>query len=206
MFLLKSKFYAKSKHLHTNSGCTLRSWELCAVPSWYYIWAQISFCLDDLGPKLKENQKTSCRLYSYLCFSIFWCKYSFDIEWHVFIFLGLWKYRSNQIIASYFNYLNYLFAAELLRDHCIWVLYDGHIKHLKNCYLTTNPLCCYFVHSATLLIFQGVLEDWRRYLGKVFKNEPSKICERQPLKNLKWHGLPKQYYTETNTEHFPLIH
>ena len=28
--------------------------------------------------------------------------------------------------------------------------------------------------------------------GKVFKNWPSKICERQPLKNLKWHGLPKQ--------------
>ena len=25
---------------------------------------------------------------------------------------------------------------------------------------------------------------------KVFKNEPSKICGRQPLKNLKWYGLP----------------
>ena len=159
------------------------------------------------GSKTYRKSKDELQaLQAYLCLSIFWCKYSFDIEWHVFIFLGLWKYRSNQIIASYFNYLNYLFAAELLRDHWIWVLYNGHIKHLKNCCLTTNPLCCYFVHSATLLIFQGVLEDWRRYLGKVFKNEPSKICERQPLKNLKWHGLPKQYYTETNKEHFPLIH
>ena len=26
----------------------------------------------------------------------------------------------------------------------------------------------------------------------VFKNEPSKICGRQPLKNLKWYGLYKQ--------------
>ena len=26
---------------------------------------------------------------------------------------------------------------------------------------------------------------------KVFKNRPSKICGRQPLKNLKWYGLPK---------------
>ena len=27
---------------------------------------------------------------------------------------------------------------------------------------------------------------------KVFKNGASKICGRQPLKNLKWYGLPKQ--------------
>ena len=27
---------------------------------------------------------------------------------------------------------------------------------------------------------------------KVFKNRPSKICERQPLKNLKGYGLLKQ--------------
>ena len=27
---------------------------------------------------------------------------------------------------------------------------------------------------------------------KIFKNGPSKICGRQPLKNLKWYGLPKQ--------------
>ena len=27
---------------------------------------------------------------------------------------------------------------------------------------------------------------------KLFKNEPSKNCGRQPLKNLKWYGLPKQ--------------
>ena len=26
---------------------------------------------------------------------------------------------------------------------------------------------------------------------KVFKNRPSKICGRQPLKNLKWYGLLK---------------
>ena len=28
--------------------------------------------------------------------------------------------------------------------------------------------------------------------ANVFKNGPSKICGRQRLKNLKWHGLPKQ--------------
>ena len=27
---------------------------------------------------------------------------------------------------------------------------------------------------------------------KVFKKGPSKICGRQPLKNLKWYGMPKQ--------------
>ena len=28
-------------------------------------------------------------------------------------------------------------------------------------------------------------------MDKVFKNGPSKTCGRQPLKNLKWYGLPK---------------
>ena len=28
---------------------------------------------------------------------------------------------------------------------------------------------------------------------KVFKNGPSKICGRQPLKNLKWYGVPKLF-------------
>ena len=31
-----------------------------------------------------------------------------------------------------------------------------------------------------------------RICVKIFKNIPSKICGRQPLKNLKWYGLPKQ--------------
>ena len=30
----------------------------------------------------------------------------------------------------------------------------------------------------------------------VFKNEPSKICGRQPLKNLKWYGLFKQMFLQ----------
>ena len=29
---------------------------------------------------------------------------------------------------------------------------------------------------------------------KVFKNGPGKICGRQPSKNLKWYGLPKNVY------------
>ena len=28
---------------------------------------------------------------------------------------------------------------------------------------------------------------------KVFKNGPSKICGRQPSKNLKWYGLPNHF-------------
>ena len=30
-------------------------------------------------------------------------------------------------------------------------------------------------------------------LDKVFKNGPSKICRRQPLKNLKWYGRPYHF-------------
>ena len=32
---------------------------------------------------------------------------------------------------------------------------------------------------------------------KVFKNEPSKICERQPFENLKGYGLVKQAVSHT---------
>ena len=33
--------------------------------------------------------------------------------------------------------------------------------------------------------------QWLKWI-KVFKNGPSKICGRQPSKNLKCYGLPKQ--------------
>ena len=35
---------------------------------------------------------------------------------------------------------------------------------------------------------------------KVFKNGPSKICGRQPLKNLKLYGLPKHFPFDLDTE------
>ena len=38
------------------------------------------------------------------------------------------------------------------------------------------------------LCLSNVIDKW----VKVFKNGPSIICGRQPLKNLKWHGPPKQ--------------
>ena len=33
---------------------------------------------------------------------------------------------------------------------------------------------------------------------KVFKNDPSTICGRQPFKNLKWYGLLKERLSSTN--------
>ena len=30
--------------------------------------------------------------------------------------------------------------------------------------------------------------------SKIFKNWPSKVCGRQPLKNLKWYGLSDEWY------------
>ena len=41
----------------------------------------------------------------------------------------------------------------------------------------------YFTHFAYFSIY-----IW----GEVFKNGLSKICGRQPLKNLNWYGLPQQ--------------
>ena len=36
-------------------------------------------------------------------------------------------------------------------------------------------------------------------MDKVFKNGPSKICGRQPLKNLMGSGLPKVDHTPSNS-------
>ena len=35
--------------------------------------------------------------------------------------------------------------------------------------------------------------SWKSIWGKVLKSRSSKICVRQPLKNLKGHGLPKDH-------------
>ena len=44
-----------------------------------------------------------------------------------------------------------------------------------------------------------ILQQWDKYTcGKVFKNGPSKICGRQPLKNLKEYGLPRAGHTPSN--------
>ena len=40
--------------------------------------------------------------------------------------------------------------------------------------------------------------------NKIFKNGPSEICGRQPLKNLKWYGLPMVPFTNTVIESYKL--
>ena len=50
---------------------------------------------------------------------------------------------------------------------------------------------CHCKLCNTMFPLQRIVFKNRR---KVFKNRPSKICGNQPLKNLKWYGLPKQTY------------
>ena len=46
-----------------------------------------------------------------------------------------------------------------------------------------------FIYETIETIKQTIEKDkW----DKVFRNGPSEICGRQPLKNLKWYGLIKQ--------------
>ena len=42
------------------------------------------------------------------------------------------------------------------------------------------------LYCAHINCYQSCIGD------KVFKNGPSEFCEKQPLKNLKWYGLPEQ--------------
>ena len=41
-------------------------------------------------------------------------------------------------------------------------------------------------------------QEWDKVWDKVFKNGPSKICGKQPLKNLKEYGLLKADHTLSN--------
>ena len=61
--------------------------------------------------------------------------------------------------------------------------------------------CLYFLWGIYLSIQSCgilVLTDGLLW-GKVFKNRPSKICGRRPLKKLKWSGLPRQTISTNST-------
>ena len=58
-------------------------------------------------------------------------------------------------------------------------------------------LCCFILRS--VLRYTDTFPRFRvSKWDKVFKNGPSKICGRQPLKNLKVYGLSEGYHTLSN--------
>ena len=59
------------------------------------------------------------------------------------------------------------------------VVFSGSV--FENCF--TRKLVRIAAHQISDMFCVAVIEIW----DKVFKNGPSKICVRQPLKNLKWY-------------------
>ena len=70
---------------------------------------------------------------------------------------------------------------ETLRTDILSRKYQSRFKHF------TCPLLNTLFHLWNLIL---TYETW----DKVFKNGPSKIRGEQPLKNLKWYGLPHRPY------------
>ena len=64
----------------------------------------------------------------------------------------------------------------------------------------------HWVKMGYLLNYSSVNINSMFIWDKVFKNGPSKICGRQPLKNLKGYGLPKQTILKTVIHKFFLAH
>ena len=62
----------------------------------------------------------------------------------------------------------------------------GH-EYILIFYLTLFAKFTHFIPVIALHFF-SLGNKW----DKVFKNGPSKICERQPLKNMMWYGLLRQ--------------
>ena len=66
------------------------------------------------------------------------------------------------------------------------------IKYLKALYQSGKTSCLKVALNAVLVDTSLNTCHYQDIWDKVFKNRSSKICERQPLKNLKWYGLLRQ--------------
>ena len=97
-------------------------------------------------------------------------------------------YKNHHILAeveySYFWYMSY---AEIVLN----VLVFHRVAD-------TMHFFCYFFFFSFLIFFY--LFDLIYIWGKVFKNGPSAICGRQPLKKLKWYGLLVSNILEKKTQ------
>ena len=60
-----------------------------------------------------------------------------------------------------------------------------------------------FFATDAFTVQDKVLQKWLQLIWvKVFKNGPSKICGRQPLKNLKGYGLLLQFFEMLSSTSF----
>ena len=65
-------------------------------------------------------------------------------------------------------------------DYDMWCLSEAYMRLFQ-----TSMMELFRQNSLSLTIFPKSSIIW----GKVFKNGPSEICGKQPLKNMKWYGL-----------------
>ena len=88
-------------------------------------------------------------------------------------------------------------SIDLLCKLIYWFLYEENIagqkilwpnrqRNLKQCFFQIQRYIFFRIHWDCFGQYSI------RFWDKVFKNGPNKICGRQPLKNLKWYGLPRQ--------------
>ena len=117
-------------------------------------------------------------------------------------FKGIWLFRRLNIF--YWSvFIDLLFCSWVDFLACLWmgsrkycgrfycVIYEKHIRtnwlHFKKSF---GFGAITFWISSNYVQFD--YDIWLNIWFKVFKNGPSKICGRQPFKNLKWYGLPQQ--------------
>ena len=93
-----------------------------------------------------------------------------------------------------------MFVAKVYRDLDVFTRETGSKCFKSNLKFWWNKqiitACCIKVHKYEMTLNEkstmiGLIIQYHIW-DKVFKNGPSKISERQPLKNLKVYGLPKQ--------------
>ena len=77
-----------------------------------------------------------------------------------------------------------------------WWNQNSEFIILKRKFIKGRNAYFQYVFTAVRLMFRKV-DYWWKWMCliwiKVFKNGPSKICGRRPLKNLKWYCLPTNF-------------
>ena len=152
---------------------------------WSSFWLEERLELaSELESDLRDSAKTRLALFGRFNNSCYWCEIGSVYLWWKIIF---W----DAAIVSHVNWIGTLASFFLLKlplrklKSWLFLWYFFHLRlRFMAVSLPTDVSWNTFVMSCT--------SNYYVHTGQLLKNEPSKICARQPLKNLKGYGLLKQ--------------
>ena len=122
----------------------------------------------------------------------FWLLQSYSHNWPIMYLKFLKNASSKFIHLPYKTFFLTMATCEFVSQKELWMLLLNLrlLKPLLRVINLKKPYDVYIVGEKLKMLaeLKNPVNKW----VKVFKNEPSKVCGRQLLKNLRWCSLPKQ--------------